>query len=240
MESAGGRNVTALRPEGNRLTVSLLLVWMFAIGLVLDWNQPWVIVQLPEPLALLGGVTRWEALRLVVAPLLGCGVGSILYWLVPGLRRHPFPAQPGHWLLMAFGFFWIGALAGPRWLPGQSAPVAGLIASIGTLLVGCCMPAMHIRWRVGLLMLGAALLWRCHLLASGLEGTRLDWVFNWHERELFLSLNWTSIVLLVGLAVSDSALKVHRDILHNAGIVVAIALLFVVSERYLGFLPWNW
>ena len=73
-----------------------------------------------------------------------------------------------------------------------------------------------------------------------MEGTPLESVFNWRERELFLCLNWTSTVLLVVLAVADRVLIVRRDILHFAGIAVTIALLFAATERYLGFLPWNW
>ena len=104
-------------PE-NRLTVSLLLVWTFAVAVVLVWHQPWVVVRLPDgPVWVLGGLVRGEAIRLLVAPAVGCGVGSVLYWLVPGLRRNAFPCQPGHWLLLAFGFFWIAACWSPafRW-----------------------------------------------------------------------------------------------------------------------------
>ena len=34
-------------PE-NRLTVSLLMVWTFAVAVVLVWHQPWVVVRLAE------------------------------------------------------------------------------------------------------------------------------------------------------------------------------------------------
>lgn len=33
-------------PE-NRVTVSLLMVWTFAVAVVLVWYQPWVVVRLP-------------------------------------------------------------------------------------------------------------------------------------------------------------------------------------------------
>ena len=229
-------------PE-NRLTVSLLLVWTFAVAVVLVWYQPWVVVRLPEgPVWMLGGLVRGEAIRLLVAPAVGCGVGSVLYWLVPGLRRNAFPCQPGHWLLLAFGFFWIAAAIAPRfWLAeNQPTTLAGLVATAAVLAIGSCAGAMSLRWRLGLLMLAAALMWRCYLLGNDLEGARLDWVDHWPERELLLSLNWMSAVLLVVLAAADWTLNVRRDILHFAGIAVTIILLFAATERYLGFLPWNW
>jgi hypothetical protein len=243
-----------LAPE-NRLTVSLLMVWTFAVAVVLVWHQPWVVVRHSQPGSLAGG--EGEAIRLLVAPAVGCGVGAILYWLVPGLRRNPFPCQPGHWLLLAFGFFWIAAAVAPSWSPAfrrfavetlrppeGGTPtwpmLAGLVATAAALAVSSCAGTMTIRWRLGLWMLTAALMWRCYLLANNLEGARLDWVDHWRERELLLCLNWTSTVLLVVLAVADRFLIVRRDILHFAGIAVTIALLFAATERYLGFLPWNW
>jgi hypothetical protein len=241
-------------PE-NRLTVSLLMIWTFAVAVVLVWYQPWVVGRHPHPSLLPGG--EGEAIRLLVAPAVGCGVGAILYWLVPGLRRNPFPCQPGHWLLLAFGFFWIAAALAPNWSPAfrwvavetlrppeGGTPtwpmLAGLVATAVSLAVGSCAGTMTFRWRLGLWMLAAALLWRCYLLGNNLEGARLDWVDHWREREMLLSLNWTSTVLFVGLAIADATLVVRRDILHFAGIGVTIALLFVATERYLGFLPWNW
>ncbi|MBC7855817.1 MAG: hypothetical protein IAF94_20510 [Pirellulaceae bacterium] len=240
MESAQHPQAVAMVGPENRLTVSLLMVWTFAVAVVLVWHQPWVVVRHPHPGPLPGG--EGEAIRLLVAPAVGCGVGSVLYWLVPGLRRNAFPCQPGHWLLLAFGFFWIVAAISPRfWLvENQPTTLAGLLATSAVLAIGSCVGKMLLRWRLGLLMLAAALVWRCYLLGNGLEGAPLDSVFNWRERELFLCLNWTSTVLLVGLAVADWVLSVRRDILHFAGIAVTIALLFVATERYLGFLPWKW
>jgi hypothetical protein len=248
MESAQHPQAAAMVGPENRLTVSLLLVWTFAVAVVLVWHQPWVVVRDPHPGPLPGGE---GVARLLVATAVGCGVGSVLYWLVPGLRRNAFPCQPGHWLLLAFGFFWIAACWSPAFrrllaeffpMPpeGGTPTLAGLVATAAVLTVGSCAGKMLVRWRMGLLMLGAALVWRCHLLVNDLEGARLDWVYHWRERELFLSLNWMSTVLLVILAVADRALNVRRDILHFAGIAVTIALLFAATERYLGFLPWNW
>lgn len=258
MESAQHPPTAAMVGPENRLTVSLLMVWTFAVAVVLVWHQPWVVVRLPEgPVWMLGGLVRGEAIRLLVAPAVGCGVGSVLYWLVPGLRRNPFPCQPGHWLLLALGFFWIAAAVAPSCSstlsrfavetlrpPEGGAPtwptLAGLFVTAAVLILGSGAGNMYLRWRLGLLMLAAALLWRCHLLANNLEGARLDWLDHWRERELLLSLNWTSAVLLVGLAIADRTLNIRRDVMHFAGIGVTIALLFVASERYLGFLPWNW
>lgn len=255
METAHHPQAAARLAPENRLTVSLLLVWTFAVAVVLVWHQPWVVVRNPHPGPLPGGEA--EAIRLLVAPAVGCGVGAILYWLVPGLRRNPFPCQPGHWLLLAFGFFWIAAAVAPSWSsafgwfavetlrpPEGGTPtwpmLAGLFATAAMLAIGSCAGKMYFRWRMGLLMLAAALLWRCYLLGNNLEGARLDWVDHWREREMLLSLNWTSTVLFVGLTIADATLVVRRDILHFAGIAVTIALLFAATERYLGFLPWNW
>ncbi len=240
MESATRTQAAARLGPENRLTVSLLMVWTFAVAVVLVWHQPWVAVRHPHPGPLPGG--EGEAIRLLVAPAVGCGVGSVLYWLVPGLRRNAFPCQPGHWLLLAFGFFWIAAAVARRFWMGEGQPttLAGLVATAAVLAIGSCAGKMLFRWRLGLLMLAAALVWRWYLLGNGLEGTPLESVFNWRARELFLCLNWTSTVLLVGLAIADRVLSVRRDFLHFAGIAVTIALLFVATERYLGFLPWNW
>jgi hypothetical protein len=126
-------------------------------------------------------------------------------------------------------------------LPLSTWPtLAGLFATAAMLAIGSCAGKMLFRWRLGLWMLVAALLWRCYLLANNLEGARLEWVDHWRDREMLLCLNWTSTVALLVLAAADRVLIVRRDILHFAGIIVTIALLFAASERYLGFLPWNW
>jgi hypothetical protein len=243
MESTQRTEATAVGATGNRLTVSLLLLWTFAVAVVLAWHRPWVMVRLPDmPVWLLGGLVREEAIRLLVAPAVGCGLGSVLYWLVPGLRRNSFPCQPGHWLLLAFGFFWIAAVLAPRFLLGENQPttLVGLVATAVVLAIGCCSWKMLFHWRLGLLMLAAALVWRCYLLGSHLDLDYFEHTYDCWRRELFLSLNWMSTVILVGLTVADRALKVRRDILHFAGIAVTLALLFAATERYLGFLPWNW
>ena len=260
MESAQHPPAAAMIGSENRLTVSLLMVWTFAVAVVLVWHQPWVVVRLPEgPVWMLGGLVRGEGIRLLVAPAVGWGVGSVLYWLVPGLRRNPFPCQPGHWFLLAFGFFWIAAAVVPSWSPAfrrflvQVLPIppeggtptwwptlAGLLATAAMLAIGSCAGKMLLRWRLGLWMLAAALLWRCYLLANNLDLDYFEHTYDCWRRELFLSLNWISGVLLVSITAADVIENRRRDILHFAGIAVTVALLFAATERYLGFLPWNW
>src|SRR5438045_3577786 len=127
---------TVVRPVGeNRLTISLLLVWTFSVSLVLANQLTWVA--LPQMRWLSIGLLHEVALRTLVAVSVGCGVGSVLYWLVPGLRRHSFPCQPGHWLLLAFGAFWIaGVCLPPAWNANQSATLAGLLATSAVLAIG--------------------------------------------------------------------------------------------------------
>jgi hypothetical protein len=64
--------------------------------------------------------------------------------------------------------------------------------------------------------------------------------YDYWRRELFLSLNWISGVLLVASAAADVIESRRRDILHFAGIAATTSLLFAATERYLSFLPWNW
>ena len=232
MESARRSSVAALGTE-NRLTVSLLLVWTFAVAVVLVWYQPWVVERSDAGSA---------GLRLLVAVAIGGGVGAVLYWLVPGLRRSAFPCQPGHWLLLGLGFFWIGAGPASRFLLTSNQPnvAAGFVATTAVLIVGSALGKFLPHWRLGLVFLAAALLWRCYLLACNLDLDYFEHTYDYWRRELFLSLNWISGVLLVASAAADVIECHRRDILHFAGIAATVSLLFAATERYLSFLPWNW
>ena len=46
MESAQRPQPAPMVGPENRLTVSLLMVWTFAVAVVLVWHQPWVVVRL--------------------------------------------------------------------------------------------------------------------------------------------------------------------------------------------------
>ena len=125
-------------------------------------------------------------------------------------------------------------------LEGGTPTLAGLLATAAVLAIGSCAGKMLLRWRLGLLLLAAALGWRCYLLAHDLDLDYFEHTYDCWRRELFLSLNWMSGVLLVSVTAADAIESRRHDILHAAGIVVSIDLLFVATERYLGFLPWNW
>jgi hypothetical protein len=203
-------------PHEERITIALLMLWTATTAAVLGFDRA---TNFPNS-GVLGILPQLMAF--VSAPLIGMGLSAwvlmLWRWYTDGPR---FPSQPGHWLLLLFGFtsvIWIvlraiflislAGLQGYTFFLGIHL-IVDLLALIMYILA---ISQTHNRWRwlfaVGLCttMLG--------LLSTTVLG--LAWL-NFVTRQF---LSWIFCLTMIGLAIADLREGIRRDSLHWAGVVV--------------------
>ncbi len=216
-------------PHEERITIALLMLWTTVTAAMLSFdraaNQP--------ASGVLGVVPQLAAY--VSAPLIAVGLSAwvlmIWRWQIDGPR---FPSQPGHWLLLLFGF------SSVLWIVQRAIVLISLAGLRGfTLFLGIHLVVElsvllmyllafnatrnHWRWLFGLGLCTSLL----GLLSTTLFGLAVL-SFTLHR-----VLAWIFCLVMIGLASADLREGVRRDSLHWTGVIVVAGYLL-----YNTVLPW--
>jgi FtsH-binding integral membrane protein len=222
-----------MRPQPNRLTIAHLLLWMAGTALAIvifptDW--------LPSPaatgtraaflrrLALRDNVEK--VLAAIIAPLYGTAIAGLpLAALRLVERRSGFPAQPGHFLLLALGLLYLlGALVlrapadaiyPPTSLLVFMLLVALVAVSLGAAVqiktpAGWCLTFRTVLGVTTFLVLGYIAahwdprpVWAAGLLATSLIVASLAGLFAvtsdlWQRQSEYDLFHWLGVVVFLG------------------------------------------
>ncbi|MDX1946179.1 MAG: hypothetical protein SFU86_12340 [Pirellulaceae bacterium] len=230
----------------NRLGIAHLLLWttataiaLAALGAVFPLPTAAMQEEMFLPLQLFRRMWLQRMIAFAAAPAYGAalaGIGLALFRLV---RRQPgFPSQPGHWLLLYAGVYFI-EIVGERWLKDWPLNQTLVGAVCMALVVGISLlAAWHVRqplrWRIVFWMFAIAALWMATGMAIiqvvGMEVARdnLAWFYFMPAILLFAGLWGGPICGLIDLFAAEK-----RDVFHWTGVVVAMATILHGAALFL-------
>ena len=242
-------------PRQPPLSIIHLLVWMVTTGLFLGLGRvaisTWENAEVDVP--------SWYRMlfqveQVLTAPLCGAALFSLLLMIWRLVRRGPhFPSQPGHWLMVIYGFTiactWGFGIATAVWVPANwdvRIPAYffdWLQYALGYLIGGivCCVAGWRLRdqwyWKLdfkvcGLLQLTSAAI--LLLLVAGGEfvwWTGRVWITRFGMFEAF-----SFAVILVVMVIYEVRRGDARDWLHWVGValgllVPAVSFLDQLAQR---------
>ena len=208
-------------PQEEQLSIGLLLLWTAMTAVLLGFHRA-----TSQPTN--GELGIFPALMAFVeSPLTAVGMTAwvlmLWRWFTDGPR---FPSQPGHWLLLLFGFTGVASLLVRTMIMislatqhGFSSMLLGLnfIASaLGMIMNIAAAIAVRDRWKT-LFILGATR--SCLYLLMTLL-LSLDFLLMSLASLTSQLLAWGFGLCLLVLAVADLRHHVRRDTLHWTGVIV--------------------
>ncbi|WP_254512745.1 hypothetical protein [Anatilimnocola floriformis] len=217
------------QPHEERLSIGLLLLWTAVTAALLGYDRATSQPSNGE----LGSFPLLMAF--VVSPLVAVGLSA---WVLMLWRWYtegpPFPSQPGHWLLLAFGFTSVATLLmrmmtfiSLTGLPGSSFYVGvNFVALAFAMILNIAASiATRDRWRI-LFAIGVA----ANALAIFMMLLlRLDFQFLVAVNLLRQLLGWGYGLALLVLAVADLRQGVRRDNVHWIGVIVVAGYLIYTT-----------
>lgn len=203
-------------PHEERITIALLMLWTAMTAAVLGFDRA---ANFPNS-GVLGFLPQLMAY--VSAPLIGMGLSAwvlmLWRWYTDGPR---FPSQPGHWLLLLFGFSSVVWIAQRAIVLVSLAGFQGFAVFLGIhLIVELSVLMMYL-----LAFIGTRNRWR-FLFGLGLCTSMLGLLSTTLYGLAVLSftlhrvLAWVFCLAMFGLAIADLREGVRRDSLHWAGVIV--------------------
>jgi hypothetical protein len=203
-------------PHEERITIALLMLWTAMTAAVLGFDRA---ANFPNS-GVLGVLPQLMAF--VSAPLIGMGLSAwvlmLWRWYTDGPR---FPSQPGHWLLLLFGFSSVVWIAQRAIVLVSLAGFQGFVLFLGiNLIVELLALLLYVqaflatrnRWR-WLFGVGVCTTLLALLSTSTLGLAELRY-------QLHQLLAWVFCLCMLPLAIADLREGVRRDNLHWAGVIV--------------------
>jgi hypothetical protein len=234
-----------VHPPQPPLSIAHLLVWTAGTAVILAVGRVYfTFTELPESFR-----TYFNVQQLVYSPLAGAAVSSLILLVYRRLTSGPpFPAQPGHWLLLVHGLQtavgWIAHLVLVT-LRRSYLDMPGVLVLVAVCGVGAVASGVAC-WR--LRDRGA---WRLYLLVSALLDLLVagGWLFAFYAPYIgtgYMPFAPALQILgglllglaLLGLVVVELVRGVRRDWLHWVGVALSLiypvlSLVFTVLSRFL-------
>lgn len=222
------------QPHEERLTIALLMLWTATTAVVLGFDRATNVQSNGQ----LGQLPR--VMSFITSPLIGMGLSAwalmLWRWFTDGPR---FPTQPGHWLLLLFGFtsvtslvlravmlISLAGLRGFQWFVG----IYFLTELSAVVMYVVAIRSIRDRWRwlfiIGLVTSAIGLASSVLMLAS-------------YEMMMVISvirqlLGWGFCLGMCGIAIADIRDATRRDSLHWIGLgVVGGYLLYATAAPWL-------
>lgn len=208
-------------PHAEQLSIGLLMLWTAMTALLLGFNRA---TSQPSNGEL--GILPF-LMSFVASPLIAVGMSAWVLMLWRLFTDGPrFPSQPGHWLLLLFGFTGVAGLLVRTMIMISLATHRGLgnahlginfIASVLALIVSvAAIVAIRDRWRI-LFFIGAAsrCLFMLLMLLLSLDFQLVSWIMFANHL-----LAWAFGLVMLGLAIADLRQHDRRDTLHWTGVIV--------------------
>lgn len=203
-------------PHEERISIALLMLWTAMTAAMLGFDRA---TNYPTSDKL--GIVP-QLMAFISAPLIGLGLSAWVLMLWRWYTDGPqFPSQPGHWLLLLFGF------SSVIWIAQRALVLVSLVGRQGfTFFLGIHLIIELLALLLYLLaFINTSNRWRwlfgvgvCTTLLGLLSTTTLGLgVIRFQLHQL---LAWVFCLCMVGLAIADLQEKVRRDGLHWAGVIV--------------------
>jgi hypothetical protein len=207
-------------PHEEQLSIGLLLLWTAMTAVLLGFHRA-----TSQPTNGELGILP-QLMAFISSPLIAVGMSAWVLMLWRWYTDGPqFPSQPGHWLLLLFGFTGVASLLVRTIIMISLTGLRGSGVYLGVNFVAVALAlimsvvahiAIRDRWRI-LFLLNAVSrsLSLLLLLFMTLDFRILSWA-NWANQ----LLTWAFGLVMVGLAIADLRQHVRRDTLHWTGVIV--------------------